>query len=82
MFKLMDKKIFTIDDQNFHLARPMDTDYLCFQLLSAITGKLEVKDGPMEQDLAEGVDSDEWVSLSTEPRLNLEYLVFLILTAF
>ena len=42
-----------------------DTDYLRFQLLSAITGKLEVKDGPMEQDLAEGVDSDEWVSPST-----------------
>ena len=55
-----------------------DTDYLCFQLLSAITGKLEVKDGPMEQDLAEGVDSDEWVSLSTMTH-EFKKKIFLIL---
>ena len=33
-----------------------------FQLLAAMTNKLDVDDGPMPQDLAEGVDSDEWVS--------------------
>ena len=32
-----------------------------FQLVSAITNKLGVQDEPLPQDLAEGVDSDEWV---------------------
>lgn len=32
------------------------------QLLSAVVGKLEVSSEPMPQDLAEGVDDEEWVS--------------------
>ena len=32
-----------------------------FQLLDAVTKKLEIKESPLPQDMAEGVDDDEWV---------------------
>lgn len=32
-----------------------------FQLINAMTNKLDTKDEPLPQDEAEGVDSDEWV---------------------
>lgn len=35
--------------------------YLAFQLMTAIVGKLELSSEPLPQDLAEGVEEDEWV---------------------
>ena len=36
-------------------------DFFLFQLLGAVTKKLEIKETPLPQDLTEGVDEDEWV---------------------
>lgn len=38
-------------------------DYSTFQLLSALSNKLKMSDEPLPQDLTEGVDPDEWVSI-------------------
>ena len=36
--------------------------FLPIQLISAMTNKLDKREEPLPQDIAEGVESDEWVS--------------------
>lgn len=41
----------------------IDYIYILCQLMSAMTNKLTKQEAPLPQDLAEGVDEDEWVRL-------------------
>jgi len=42
----------------------MDSICLWLQLLAGWTDKLKLADGPLPQDLFEGVNPDEWVCIS------------------
>lgn len=41
------------------------------KLMSAMVNKLGLQDSPLPQDLEEGVDSDEWVSIAWESFVDL-----------